>query len=68
MPSTVLGAKETQMDNVVMVPGQLEFKGLMGKTALTFLFNQSFLVNNHKTGVMRSGKGDHCTGYPTGLL
>ena len=69
MPSTVLSAEDTKMDKVVTVPGQLELKRLVGKTALNVSF-QSEVVDQLTTrpGGMRSRRGDHCTGYPTGLL
>lgn len=38
VPSTVLGAEETQMGKVVTVPGQLEHKRLVGKIALNISF------------------------------
>lgn len=69
VPSTVLSAEDTKMDKVVKVPGQLELKRLVGKIALNISF-QSEVVDQLTTrpGVMRSRRGDHYTGYPTGLL
>lgn len=57
--STVLGAEDTQMDKVVTVPGQLELKSLVGKTASNISFQSEVSEQlTTRPGVMRTRKGE----------